>query len=206
MVLEVTKYGHPVLREKGKRIERVTEEIRQLVANMIETMRAEDGVGLAAQQVGHAVMLTVIDVSSSERPSQLIIDGESLNIPASMPLVLLNPKITKPEGEQIASEGCLSVPDINAQIRRAEKVTVRATGLNGKELVFDCTGLLSRAAQHEIDHLNGILFTDRMDAATRVSLAGKLKKMQKETLAQLAKSAKKPRRTLASIKSGLVRS
>ena len=206
MVLEVTKYGHPVLREKGKRIERVTEEIRQLVANMIETMRAEDGVGLAAQQVGHAVMLTVIDVSSSERPSQLIIDGESLNIPASMPLVLLNPKITKHEGEQIASEGCLSVPDINAQIRRAEKVTVRATGLNGKELVFDCTGLLSRAAQHEIDHLNGILFTDRMDAATRVSLAGKLKKMQKETLAQLAKSAKKPRRTLASIKSGLVRS
>lgn len=206
MVLEVTKYGHPVLRAKGKRIERVTEEIRQLAADMIETMRAEDGVGLAAQQVGHALMLTVIDVSSSERPSQLIIDGESLNIATSMPLVLLNPKITKPEGEQIASEGCLSVPEINAQIRRAEKVTVRATGLNGKELVFDCTGLLARAAQHEIDHLNGILFTDRMDAATRVSLAGKLKKMQKETLAQLAKTTKKSRRSLVPTKSGLVRS
>jgi peptide deformylase len=195
MVLEVIKYGHPVLREKGKRVERVTEEIRLLVANMIETMRAEDGVGLAAQQVGHALMLTVIDVSSSERPSQLIIDGESLDIATSMPLVLLNPKISKPEGEQIASEGCLSVPDINAEIRRAEKVTVSATGLNGKELVFDCTGLLARAAQHEIDHLNGILFINRMDAATRVSLAGKLKKMEKETLAKLAKTAK-PRRRL----------
>ena len=205
VVLEVTKYGHPVLREKGKRIERVTPEIRQLAADMIETMRAEDGVGLAAQQVGHALMLTVIDVSSSERPSQLFIDGESLNIATSMPLVLLNPKLSKPEGEQIASEGCLSIPDVNAEIRRAEKVTVRATGLDGKELVFDCTGLLARAAQHEIDHLNGILFVDRMDAATRVSLAGKLKKMQKETLAQLAKTAK-PRRTLVPTKSGLVRS
>jgi peptide deformylase len=195
MVLEVTKYGHPVLREKGKRIERVTEEIRELAANMIETMRAEDGVGLAAQQVGHALMLTVIDVSSSERPSQLIIDGETLDIATSMPLILLNPKITKSEGEQIASEGCLSVPEINAEIRRAEKVTVNATGLNGKELVFDCTGLLARAAQHEIDHLNGILFINRMDAATRVSLAGKLKKMEKETLSKLAKTAK-PRRRL----------
>jgi len=205
VVLEVTKYGHPVLREKGKRVERVTPEVRQLVADMLETMRAEDGVGLAAQQVGHALMLTVIDVSSSERPSQLFIDGESLDIPTSMPLVLLNPRITKSEGEQIASEGCLSIPEVNAEIRRAEKVTVRATGLDGKELVFDCTGLLARAAQHEIDHLNGILFTTRMDAATRVSFAGKLKKMEKETLAHLAKTTKS-RRTLAPSRSGLVRS
>ena len=195
MVLEVTKYGHPVLREKGKRIERVTQEIRALAADMLETMHAEDGVGLAAQQVGRALMLTVIDVSSSERASQLFIDGQPLDIATSMPLILLNPKLVNPEGEQIGEEGCLSIPDINAEISRAEKVTVHARGLDGKELVFECTGLLARAAQHEVDHLNGVLFTDRMDAATRVSLAGKLKKMQKETLARLAKTAK-PRRTL----------
>ncbi len=195
MVLEVIKYGHPVLREKGKRIDRVTPEIRQLVLDMIETMRAEEGVGLAAQQVGQALMLTVIDVADSKRPSQMFIDGKEQDLITSMPLVLLNPKLSHPEGEQIASEGCLSIPDVNADIRRAEKITVRAQDLDGKELVFDCTGLLARAAQHEVDHLNGILFTNRMDAATRVSLEGKLKKMQKETLAQLAKTAK-PRRRL----------
>ncbi len=204
MVLDITKYGHPALREKGKRIERVTPEIRKLAADMLETVHAAEGLGLAAQQVGRAVMLTVIDVSASDRPSQLLIDGRPQNLAASMPLVLVNPQIRNPEGEQISAEGCLSIPEINADIRRAEKVTIRAHDLDGKELVFDCTGLLARAAQHEIDHLNGILFIDRMDTATRVSFDGKLKKMQKETLAALAKSPK-PRRTLAPTKSGLVR-
>ena len=202
MVLDITKYGHPVLREKGKRIERVTPEIRNLAADMLETMHAAEGLGLAAQQVGRAVMLTVIDVSGSDRPSELLINGQLQNLAAAMPLVLVNPQIRNPEGEQIGAEGCLSIPEVNADIRRAQKVTVRAQDLDGKEIVFDCTGLLARAAQHEIDHLNGILFIDRMDAATRVSFDGKLKKMQKETLATLAKTPKR-RRTPAPIKSGL---
>jgi peptide deformylase len=190
---EITKYGHPVLREKGKRIERVTPQIRALAADMLETMRAADGLGLAAQQVGHALMLTVIDVSGADRPSQLIIDGKTQDIATSMPLILVNPRLSNREGEQIGAEGCLSIPDINADIPRAEKVTVHALDLDGKEITFDCTGLLARAAQHELDHLNGILFVDRMDSATRVSLAGKLKKMQKETLAALPKTAKSRR-------------
>jgi len=202
VVLDITKYGHPVLREKGKRIERVTPEIRNLAADMLETMHAAEGLGLAAQQVGRAVMLTVIDVSGSDRPSELLINGQLQNLAAAMPLVLVNPQIRNPEGEQIGAEGCLSIPEVNADIRRAQKVTVRAQDLDGKEIVFDCTGLLARAAQHEIDHLNGILFIDRMDAATRVSFDGKLKKMQKETLATLAKTPKR-RRTPAPIKSGL---
>jgi peptide deformylase len=140
-------------------------------------------------------MLTVIDVAGADRPSQLFIDGKPQNLAASMPLILVNPRLSHPEGEQIGVEGCLSIPDVNADIRRAEKVTVQALDLDGKEIIFDCTGLLARAAQHEIDHLNGILFVDRMDSATRVSLAGKLKKMQKETLATLPKTAK-PRRSL----------
>jgi peptide deformylase len=184
-----------MLREKGRCIERVTPEIRALAANMLETMHAAEGLGLAAQQVGRALMLTVIDVSGSDRASQLFMDGKAQDLAASMPLILVNPQLRNPEGEQVGPEGCLSIPEINADIRRAEKVTVRAQNLDGQEIVFDCTGLLARAAQHEVDHLNGVLFIDRMDAATRVSLTGKLKKMQKETLAQLPKAAK-PRRSL----------
>ena len=172
--------------QKGKRIERVTPEIRQLAADMLETMYAAEGLGLAAQQVGQALLLTVIDVATSDRPSELFIDGKPQDLDASMPLVLINPQIRNPEGEQVGAEGCLSIPEVNADIRRAERVTVRAQKLDGQEIVFECTGLLARAAQHEIDHLNGILFIDRMDAATRVSFDGKLKKMQKETLAVAA--------------------
>jgi peptide deformylase len=134
-------------------------------------------------------MLTVIDVTPTEQPWTM-----SPQLP--MPLVLVNPVISHPQGEQVGSEGCLSVPETSAQIRRAEQVTVRARSLDDKELVFTCTGLLARAAQHEADHLHGILFIDRMDAATRASLAGKLKKMQKETEATLDKP-KKSRRSLA---------
>jgi peptide deformylase len=188
VALEIIKYGHPVLREKGKRIDAVTQEVRHLAAEMIETMYAAEGVGLAAQQVGCALMLTVIDVTPSEQPWTM-----SPKLP--MPLILLNPVLSKPQGEQVGAEGCLSIPEVNAQIRRAAQVTVQARTLDGSEVQFDCTGLLARAAQHEVDHLNGILFVDRMDAATRASFAGKLKKMQKETEATLAKP-KKSRRSL----------
>ncbi|HTS16257.1 MAG TPA: peptide deformylase [Verrucomicrobiae bacterium] len=196
MVLDIVKYGHPVLREKGRRIDRVTPEIRQLASDMLETMYAAEGLGLAAQQVGRALLLTVIDVAGvTDRPSELFIDGKPQDVKAAMPLILVNPEIRDPDGEQIGSEGCLSIPEVNADIRRAQKITIHAQGLEGQDIVFTCTGLLSRAAQHEVDHLNGILFVERMDAATRVSFAGKLKKMQKETLAALPKSAR-PRRSL----------
>jgi peptide deformylase len=188
VVLDIIKYGHPALREKGKRIEQVTPEIRQLALDMIETMYAAEGVGLAAQQVGRPLLLTVIDVSPSEQPWTM-----TPKLP--MPLILVNPVLSHPQGEQTSSEGCLSIPEVSAQIRRAQQVTVRAHTLDGQEVTFECTGLLARAAQHEFDHLNGMLFVDRMDAATRASLAGKLKKMQKETEATLVKP-KKSRRSL----------
>jgi peptide deformylase len=201
--LDIVKYGHPALREKGQRVERVTAEIRQLAADMLETMYAAEGLGLAAQQVGRTLMLTVIDVGHvTDRPSELFIDGKPQELKTLMPMVLINPQIRNVEGEQVASEGCLSIPEVNADIRRAAKITVRAQNLEGQEIIFECTGLLARAAQHEVDHLNGILFTERMDAATRVSFAGKLKKMQKETLAALPKAAK-PRRSPAPHRAGL---
>lgn len=185
MILEIVKYGHPVLRQKGQRIERVTPEIRQLAADMIETMYAANGVGLAAQQVGRPILLAVIDVSGSQMPS-------SMTPQLPMPLALVNPQLSNPEGEALAEEGCLSVPEIAAEIRRAAKVRVRAQDLDGRQIAFDCTGLLARAAQHEMDHLNGILFIDRMDPATRACLAGRLKKMQKQTQAALLKRQKSP--------------
>jgi peptide deformylase len=184
MIRDVVKYGHPVLRQVGKPIEKITPEIRELAADMLETMYANNGLGLAAQQVGLALQIAVVDVTLSERPSTIEIDGKPEPLEKWMPLTLVNPKISEPEGENVEEEGCLSVPEITAEIRRAAKISVEAANLDGKELKFRCSGLLARAIQHEVDHLNGILFIDRMNAATRVSLAGRLKRMQKETLAE----------------------
>ncbi len=178
MILEIVKFGHPVLRTPGKRIDRVTPELRQLVANMLETMYAANGVGLAAQQIGRALLLTVIDATGSDQPW-------TVSPSTTMPLVLVNPKISSAQGEQTGSEGCLSIPDVSADIRRAAQITVRAQNLDGQDVVWTCTGLLARAVQHEVDHLNGVLFVDRMDAATRASFSGQLKKLHKETLATL---------------------
>ena len=197
VILEIVKCGHPVLREKGKTIPHATPEIRQLAADMTETMYAANGVGLAAQQVGHALMLAVIDVSQSEQPSGLWLDGKPQNIPDRMPLVFLNPRITHTEGEEASEEGCLSVPEVTATIRRAARVRIQAHDLDGKPLAIEATGLLSRALQHEIDHLNGILFMDRMDPATRVSLSGKIKKITKETQAALKQDKPAKRRAFS---------
>ncbi len=185
MILEILNYGHPVLRARGNRVAAVTPEIAQLARDMLETMRENAGVGLAAQQVGKPIQLTVIDVTGSERPSTLEIGGRTVPTDSMMPLFLINPVVSEPEGEQIGTEGCLSFPEISADIKRAERVRVEATNLDGERFHFYCTGLLSRAAQHEVDHLNGILFIDRMDSATKASLSGRLKRLQKETKSEL---------------------
>ncbi|MCS7049562.1 MAG: peptide deformylase, partial [Verrucomicrobiae bacterium] len=170
--------------QRGKRIDRVTPEIRRLAADMIDTMYAAHGVGLAAQQVGQALQLTVIDVSSSEQPWEM-----TPSLP--QPVVLINPVLLRPQGEQVGPEGCLSIPGISADVRRAEQITVRAQDLEGRPVEFVCRGLLARAAQHEVDHLNGILFVDRLDAATRASLNGALKRLREETLAALPRTARR---------------
>jgi len=175
-------YGDPVLRAKGRRIEKIDEQIRALAADMLDTMHAANGVGLAAQQIGEALQVTVVDVGQVEdRPSSLSIDGRETEVKEAMPLVLINPEITL--GREIVSgvEGCLSFPEISAEIDRSEEAVVRAQTLEGSTVEFKATGLLARALQHEIDHLNGILFIDRMNSALKVSLSSKLKRLQKET-------------------------
>ena len=188
MILEIVKYGHPTLRKKGERIESVTPEIKKLIADMFETMEAKHGVGLAAQQVAVAKQLTVIDVRPvTDRPSTLELHGKAADPHSIMPLVLINPEVT-PVGEPVSgAEGCLSFPEIYADITRPETVDVKALDAKGKPITFRCGGLLARAVQHEVDHLNGILFIDRMDKKTKAELQPELDVLQAVTKKKLAK-------------------
>jgi peptide deformylase len=186
MILSVVKYGNPVLRQKGARIESVTPAIKQLIADMFETMYAHKGIGLAAQQVGLALQVTVIDVRGvTDRPSSLELNGKPADVSAFMPLVLINPEI-KPAGQPVAgTEGCLSFPEIFAEITRPDAVDVKAMNQKGETIEFRCGGLLARAAQHETDHLHGILFIDRMEKKTKDELRPELEVLQAETKAAL---------------------
>ena len=188
MVLPVVKFGDPVLRKRGDRIATVTPEIRQLIADMFETMEAANGVGLAAQQIGRALQLTVIDVrGAKERPSTLWIDNQPADPESFMPLVLINPVI-KPVGNPLKEpEGCLSFPEVYADIQRPGEVEVNAQNLRGESFSFRAGGLLGRAVQHEVDHLNGILFIDRMDSASRRDWQAEIDLIQTATKARLAR-------------------
>lgn len=182
MILPVVKYGTPVLRQKGARVETITPMIKKLIADMLETMYAHKGIGLAAQQVGVPVQLTVIDVrGATDRPSSLELKGQPADVGEFMPLVLINPQITPVGAPVTGPEGCLSFPEIYAEITRPEVVDVKALDANGRGLEFRCGGLLSRAVQHETDHLHGILFIDRMDKKTKEELRPELEQLQAET-------------------------
>ncbi|HEX3890049.1 MAG TPA: peptide deformylase [Verrucomicrobiae bacterium] len=189
MILEIVKYGHPVLRQKGAAIEKITPEIKKLIADMFETMRERHGVGLAAQQIGRSLQLTVIDVRDvgAERPSTLELKGKPADVNEIMPLVLINPEI-KPVGEPATGgEGCLSFPEIFAEISRPGFVDVKALNEKFKPVEFRAGGLLARAIQHETDHLNGILFIDRMSKKTKEEIRDELDALQKATKAELQK-------------------
>jgi peptide deformylase len=192
MILEIVKFGTPVLRQRGVKINSITPEIKQLAADMLETMKTAHGVGLAAQQVGHALQMAVVDVRGVEdRPSTLEIDGKPADVDSHMPVVLINPEL-KPEGDKVVGpEGCLSFPEIFTDVARPGAVLVRATNADGRTFEFRCTGLLSRAIQHEVDHLNGILFIDRMGRVEKDEVQDQLDELQVETKEALKKKAKK---------------
>jgi peptide deformylase len=188
MILSIMKYGHPVLRQKGLRIEKLTPEIKQLIGDMFETMYEAAGVGLAAQQVGQALQLTVLDVRAvKDRPSTLEIGGKPADVASMMPLVLINPQI-RPFGDPATGpEGCLSFPQVYADITRPEFVEVQALDAGFKTIEFRAGGLLSRAIQHEVDHLNGILFIDRMSSTEKSALKSELEELQNASKAALKK-------------------
>jgi peptide deformylase len=186
MILNVVKFGTPVLRQKGSRIEAITPTIKRLIADMLETMYAHKGIGLAAQQVGIPIQLTVIDVRGvTDRPSSLEIKGQPAEVATLMPLVLIDPEIT-PIGKPVSGpEGCLSFPEIFAEITRPDVVDVKALNAEAELLEFRCAGLLARAVQHETDHLHGILFIDRMEKKVKEELRPELELLQMETKAAL---------------------
>jgi len=166
MILKVVKYPEPVLDEKGADVTEFNDELRRFVADMFETMYASQGIGLAAQQVAVAKRVTVIDLSLGKDPAQK--------------LVLVNPEIILSQGKQYEEEGCLSFPDSREKVQRAAKVRVRAQNEKGETFEMDGEELLARAFQHEIDHLNGILFTARMSPLKRSMVLRRIKKLQAE--------------------------
>ncbi len=180
MIRKIVNYGDPVLRKVGGKIEDISQEVRDLVRDMIETMRAADGVGLAAQQVGVAAQVAVVDVAGVEdRPSAMWVNGEGVALESHMPMVLINPVLELGSERELGTEGCLSFPRMSGEILRSAKVRCRALDLEGRPFEFEASGLLARAVQHEVDHLNGVLFIDRMNSASKAALAGKLKRLVK---------------------------
>jgi len=186
MSLPIVRYGHPVLRQKGASIASIDAGIKKLIDDMFDTMYGAAGIGLAAQQIGQALQLTVIDVREvADRPSTLEIDGLPAEVERIMPLVLINPEI-KPVGDPATGpEGCLSFPDIYADITRPESVEVKALNKEGESIAFKAGGLLARAIQHEVDHLNGILFIDRMTSTVKEEWKPELEVMREETQKRL---------------------
>ena len=176
MALKVYKYGEAVLRERAQPVAIVTDELRNLAEEMIDTMHEARGVGLAAQQVGRLEKMCVIDIPEGcEEP-----EDELFNAPVAMPLKLFNPEIIAQEGSQHDKEGCLSFPGVGGSITRAQQVTCQYLDEENRPQIMMARGFLARALQHEIDHLNGILYVDHMSAVERLTYASKLKKLAKE--------------------------
>lgn len=181
MVLKIVRYPEPVLRAKCRAVTEVTPEVRELAQNMIETMKDANGVGLAAPQVARDVQLAVIDVSHNPQCiSYLRINGQEADMVKHMPVIFLNPKIELGRDKESDEEGCLSFPRLRGDIRRSLEVKVTFETLEGETQVWETDGLLARAFQHEIDHLNGVLFIDRMSATAKVTLKRKLARLMEE--------------------------
>ena len=163
--LQLRYYGDPVLRKRAEPVQKITEAEIKLAEEMLITLYATgNGIGLAATQVGILKQFLIVDLSENED------DGIE-------PLFLFNPEILSAEGESVAEEGCLSIPDLRADVRRPEKIVVKVMNLRSKDVEFEADGLLARVLQHEIDHLNGTLFIDRISGLKRQLLRGELKKL-----------------------------
>ena len=168
MIREIVHYDAPVLRAKGREIGPITPAIQSLVDNLLDTMRHARGVGLAAQQIGEALQMAVIDITGvKERPSKMWIKGKPVDPEAFMPLVLINPVLKPTKTKIVSHEGCLSFPALTLDIPRAQRVAVKTRTLDGGLFEFDAGGLLSRAVLHEVDHLHGKLFIDDLSAQER---------------------------------------
>ncbi len=179
MLLDIVQIGDPVLREKCAEVTEITEEIVTLAENMLETMYHANGVGLAAPQIGRALRMAAIDVSHDpECVSFMTINGEEVDMVEHMPLVFLNPIMELDGPRAVETEGCLSIRGVRAPVGRPSIVRVRFQQLDGAEIEVETDGLLARAFQHEIDHLDGILFLDRLSPAAKMAIRKQLRSLE----------------------------
>ncbi|MBI2496721.1 MAG: peptide deformylase [Opitutae bacterium] len=182
MSLKIVHYNEPILRKKGIPVTAFNPALKKLAAEMVGLMHAAEGIGLAAQQIGQAVQLCVVDLRVTEAKFRWSYDGARLPLELFMPLTLVNPEILyAPEPETVYEEGCLSFPQIRGDVIRPDEISVKFKDAAGHPHVLQCDGLLSRCVQHEVDHLNGVLFIDRMEKDVRARLEPELKALRKRT-------------------------
>ena len=162
--LQLRYYGDPVLRKRAEPVQEITDAETKLAREMLITLYATNGIGLAATQVGVLKRFLIVDIDIEDADYE--------------PIMLFNPQIINVEGESVAEEGCLSIPDLRADVKRPEKIVVKAMNLDSEIVQIEADGLLSRVLQHEIDHLNGTLFIDRISGLKRQLLRGELEKIQ----------------------------
>ena len=183
MILPIAYYNDPVLRKKGEPVRNFDPSLRKLHDDMVETMKDAEGIGLAAQQIGRALQFCVVDLRESPSPFQCRLDGRN-DVPPDllMPLALANPEVAIPPGElTVFEEGCLSFPDIRGNVERPDRIHVHYQDLHGIAHDLECDGILARCILHEVDHLNGVLFIDRMEKKTLKEIEKKLKRLKRQT-------------------------
>ena len=185
MSLRIVHYNEPVLRTKGEKVTAFDASLKSLADEMIETMHDAGGIGLAAQQIGQALQLCVVDLRESDAEFSWELDGARPPLDLVMPMVITNPKVAIVPGtpETIYEEGCLSFPKIRGDVERPDAIVVSFQDERGIPHTLKCDGLFGRCIQHEVDHLNGVLFIERMDKKTRATIDDAVKTLAKETKA-----------------------
>jgi len=189
MSLSIFHYNDPVLRRKGEKVTSFDPALEVLAGQMMAAMHAAEGIGLGAPQVGRSLQLCVVDLLASESEYIWELDGAKPPRELFMPLALVNPKVTvAPRTPQVVvEEGCLSFPKIRGDVSRPDEIAVEFSDERGNRHTLRCNGLLSRCIQHEVDHLNGVLFIDRMDKKARALVDADVKALAKKT-----RQARKP--------------
>jgi peptide deformylase len=185
MSLEIVHYNDPVLRKKGEKITVFDDHLASFAEQMINTMHEAHGIGLAAQQVGRAVQVCVIDLRVAEADFDWKLDGAQTPLELIMPMVVVNPRLTVARRTPTitSEEGCLSFPEIRGDVERAGALVAKFQDQAGLHHTLECTGLFARCMLHEVDHLNGILFIDRMDEVVRATVDDAVKALAKSTRA-----------------------
>lgn len=182
MTLPIVHFNSPILRKKGAKIASFDTKLAKLSAEMVETMHAAEGIGLAAQQIGQILQLCVVDLRPTQSDFQWDYDGTRPPLEIIMPMIIINPVVVPlPEPTTSYEEGCLSFPEIRGDIIRPDNICVQFQDLSGVSHTLVCNGLFSRCVQHEVDHLNGILFIDRMDKQVLAEIDPALKALKKQT-------------------------